>query len=389
MKKGDKVIIIFYIFLAISVIGVYLYLDTVLLHNDLVSILPQPITEFEFTRSYSIENEILFGLMTDVSKYPVVLPRNVISVNIIEHNDNVIIAEETVQEKGISLNILSQHTIIPYEEHIIEILDGDARGTKVVQTFTSTYNEGPITTINTKVDVKLHGFAQPFAYLPKANIVHAADTVYDSFFVYAQGFDSSYEETVDKIYREILLRQADQSGLDTFSILLENGEITEDEIRQQLLDSDEYVYVVNFLTSSSSELHVNTKKTVNSLYYEILLRPADELGMRIFGSQLESGDLTEGKLRLILINSDEAYHLRLDSAEKIIMDDLIRQVFDRRATYEELEYFEYELTEGSLRNLVSSERNADFHGLLEFELIAILTNMKENGLTIDDLKLQN
>ena len=52
-------------------------------------------------------------------------------------------------------------------------------------------------------------------------------------------FDSKYEKTVDDVYREILLRPADREGLVHFSSLLEDGKITEDDLRELLLNSEE------------------------------------------------------------------------------------------------------------------------------------------------------
>ena len=52
-------------------------------------------------------------------------------------------------------------------------------------------------------------------------------------------FDSKYEKTVDDLYREILLRPADREGLIHFSSLLEDGKITEDNLRELLLNSEE------------------------------------------------------------------------------------------------------------------------------------------------------
>jgi hypothetical protein len=52
-------------------------------------------------------------------------------------------------------------------------------------------------------------------------------------------FDSKYEKTVDDLYREILLRPADREGLMHFSSLLEDGKITEDGLRELLLNSEE------------------------------------------------------------------------------------------------------------------------------------------------------
>ena len=147
-------------------------------------------------------------------------------MDIIEKNGNEVVAEETIIEKGVKLKVLVRHTITPYEEHIIEILDGDAKDTRIIQTF---YEENSSTRLVTKINLELHGLAEGFAYLPKPNLIHAADTVLDAFIIYAKGFDSKYEKIVDTIYREILFRPADESGLRYYATQLENGTLTRDK----------------------------------------------------------------------------------------------------------------------------------------------------------------
>ncbi len=47
------------------------------------------------------------------------------------------------------------------------------------------------------------------------------------------------KKIVDKLYLEILHRHADRDGLMHFSLLLEKKEMTVDDLRKSLLDSNE------------------------------------------------------------------------------------------------------------------------------------------------------
>tara|TARA_B100001750_G_scaffold236161_1_gene239624 strand:- start:1731 stop:2870 length:1140 start_codon:yes stop_codon:yes gene_type:complete len=376
MKKGDKVITTFYIFLAISVISVFLYLESNLMHREVIDILPQPAKELNFERVIPVEREVLFGVITDVSNYPQILPSNVLSVDIIEKNGNEVVAEETIIEKGVKLKVLVRHTITPYEEHIIEILDGDAKDTRIIQTF---YEENSSTRLVTKINLELHGLAEGFAYLPKPNLIHAADTVLDAFTIYAKGFDSKYEKIVDTIYREILFRPADKAGLDNYATQLENGTLTEDKLREILLKSEERIQVLKSIeTKSLAELSNYSKTTIHKIYLEILYRQADESGLRYYATQLENGTLTEDEIRQIIFDSDEAYALRINTNERLIINDIFIDIFERQATESELEYFEKIMYEGA-------ELRRDME-IMKFEVRAMIVDMKENSKTIVDLQ---
>ena len=376
MKKGDKVITIFYIFLAISVSSVFLYLEAHLMHREVIDILPQPAKELNFERVIPVEREVLFGVITDVSNYPQILPRNVLSVDIIEKNGNEVVAEETIIEKGVKLKVLVRHTITPYEEHIIEILDGDAKDTRIIQTF---YEENSSTRLVTKINLELHGLAEGFAYLPKPNLIHAADTVLDAFIIYAKGFDSKYEKIVDTIYREILFRPADESGLRYYATQLENGTLTEDKLREILLKSEERIQVLKSMeTKSLVELSNYSKTTIHKIYLEILYRQADESGLRYYATQLENGTLTEDEIRQIIFDSDEAFALRINTNERLIINDIFVDIFERQATESELEYFEKIMYEGA-------ELRSDME-IMKFEVRAMIVDMKENSKTIVDLQ---
>ena len=106
IQKTDKVIIIFYIFLAITfTIGIS-YIASTFDTIEHIIVFPQPVTELQITKIVDVNQEKAFLIMTDVKNYPKILPRNIISVNIINQIDNSVLAEYEVIEHGIRTKYL-------------------------------------------------------------------------------------------------------------------------------------------------------------------------------------------------------------------------------------------------------------------------------------------
>ena len=123
----------------------------------------------------------------------------------------------------------------------------------------------------------MKGVTSIVAFVPEANLVHAINTVISHFVEYSK-YDV-YEITVNSIYQEILDRQADEESLLHFSPLLRDGQITEQDLRFALLNSEERV----FKQKTIDELNEETINVINDLYGKILLREADPEGLVYFG----------------------------------------------------------------------------------------------------------
>ena len=147
--------------------------------------LPNPnltiVTRTTFEKTVDVNGKQLFDLMADVEKYPEILPENIVSVQIINHTNNILFVKEIVQEAGIKTELMVKHTIIPYQQHIAEVLSGDANGTRITVNFNET---GSQTKIDSSLELHLKGILLPFAYLPSDNIQHAMNTVLDHFVNY-------------------------------------------------------------------------------------------------------------------------------------------------------------------------------------------------------------
>ena len=86
MNKTDKIIIVFYIFLASSV-GLYVITYDVGIDESLLELVTpiKKTTEFEISRLVDVPNNRIFDVMANVENFPNILPENVVSVNILQN----------------------------------------------------------------------------------------------------------------------------------------------------------------------------------------------------------------------------------------------------------------------------------------------------------------
>jgi len=365
LRKKDKILISFYIFLGISLILSLSYIDSTFGCNDFYTLKEcedpehdpdeRPFIQFAQTKlneiktesTFNVDKEIIFNVMANVENYHKILPKNVISVKIVEEETNVIIAEQILIEKGLKVKVLAKHTLTPYNKHTIEILDGDAKGTKIIQTF---IEDNGLTKISTEVELKLKGILKPLYFLPKNNFVHALDTINSNFVQYAEMFKSPNVKIIDDIYRDLLLRPVDHKSLEYWIPQLDSGLINTDDIRNELLDSKEKKMAdLHYLSTDEKIMRISDKnKTIiENLYLDLLNRPVDKDGLAYWGLLLENELSTEKGIKEQLYNSLEAISVRtMIDSDKTIQENTMKTVreiyilaLDREPTQEELEQY--------------------------------------------------
>ena len=414
MIKSDKIVIIFYVFLAISFGTAIFYVDSTYETTSLPNIIPKPVTELEITKIVDVNQEEAFLIMTDIKNYPKILPKNIISVNIINQIDNNVLVEYEVIEHGIRTKLLASHMIYPYDKHIVEVMDGDAKGTKLTQDFTiinteieklpecdQTFDE--CTKIDSRVELNLKGLLSPFSYLPKRNLDHASDTVITSFTNYMQLSKSETKKIIDDLYREILQRPADTEAFEYWGPLLDSGAITADEIRTEILNSDERKSILILQEMKTvEELGDETKKIIDDLYREILQRPADTEAFEYWGSLLENEKITKLELRKSILKSEEALSLKLLTSgaisESIII--IFHEVYEINGLYREVvdgdvtTFFVLDprIDKFELKKMVDKNKYLLHIEEITFDEIRLeLEQLKENGVDffVDDLESVN
>ena len=309
MKKSDKKILAFYVCLGISMLAAFAYFDSLYErpHIDL-KLATEPIKRISFENIIeTVSHASMYEVITDVENYPKVLPKNILSVKILDRTNNSITAEEQISEHGIKSTLTVKHSFVPMEKHTIEILDGDAKGTIITQNFEILPTSGSLK-ITTDVELDLKGIFSFVGFLPTTSIQHAVDTTIAEFAILAAKKSdlSENELAVELLYREVLLRSADPAGMKFYLQMLEEGQMTIDDIKNSIMKSDEYqTLLVENIIGSINEFNPETIKTIDDVYLEILGRVADHRGMYYYGSLLESGEITIEELRQELLDSVE------------------------------------------------------------------------------------
>ena len=275
-------------------------------HIDL-QLATDPIKRISFENIINtISHALMYEVITDVENYPKVLPKNILSVKILDRTNNSITAEEKIREHIIQSTLTVKHSFVPMEKHTIEILDGDAKGTIITQNFEIIKPEGSLK-ITTDVELDLKGIFSFVGFLPTPSIQHAVDTTIDEFAIFAaKKYELSENEfAIELLYREVLLRESDPKGLKFYVQMLEEG-MTIDYVKKLLMKSDEYqIRFIEIGISSIDELNPETIKTIDDLYLEVLGRSADLHGMLYYGFFLESDSITIAELRQELLDSEE------------------------------------------------------------------------------------
>ncbi len=132
----------------------------------------------------NVDKNRIFDTIANIENYPNVLPNNILSVNIINRTENVIYAEETVQESGFKTKFLIRHQLQPYVSHKLEIYGENAHGTSIITTYEDVDNG---TKITLDINMQLSGPSAVFiSHLSENNIQSAMNSVLTSFVDYAR-----------------------------------------------------------------------------------------------------------------------------------------------------------------------------------------------------------
>jgi len=304
--------VVFYFVLFVGVFVTLIYIDSSLERPfKPLNLVPNQLSTISYSKIVDVDKEIIFNTFADLENYPRILPNNILSVNNIPEKQSVY--EISLVEKGIKTKLKVEHTKEPYHKQVIKVIDGDAQGTTINQTFESIGNS---TKISIDIDLKTRGILAPFAFLPYLNVNHAIDTIVTTFVDYSKRSYNQNEKIIDDLYKEILLRPADPQGLLKYSTLLEEKKITIEIIRSEILNSEEYRSKI-LLTDLKeiSDLSEETKNSIDDLYDIVLRRNVDVIGLQYFGSALENGKMSLSEVSIKLLTSDEFYSLPVETRE--------------------------------------------------------------------------
>ncbi|MCH2406155.1 MAG: SRPBCC family protein [Nitrosopumilus sp.] len=124
------------------------------------------------------DKDKVFFTITDFENLPSKLPQIFKSIKIISRKDNSIITEEFVRMAGRDITQKVKHVLQPTDEHEVFILEGDAKGSYIVETYEKT-SEG--TKIIVEGDFTLAGKLNLLGFLAKLKIEQSINEVMDEF----------------------------------------------------------------------------------------------------------------------------------------------------------------------------------------------------------------
>lgn len=185
MARLNRILTIYFALIAIGFIGFTTYHNMLDENKEFTGDLVVGINQEKIVE---LDKKVIFNAIADIKNYPVVLPKNIIDVNIINQTQspvgaNVYYVKEKITEAGVISTMIVKHSILPYSLHTIEIVDGDAKGTEIRIKFEQMEEK---TKISVESTIKLHGILAPFGLLTRNNMESALDTSLNSFIEYAK-----------------------------------------------------------------------------------------------------------------------------------------------------------------------------------------------------------
>jgi len=124
------------------------------------------------------DKDKVFFTITDFENLPSRLPQIFKSIKIISRKDNSIITEEFVRMAGRDITQKVKHVLQPTDKHEVFILEGDAKGSHIVETYEET-SKG--TKIIVEGDFTLTGKLNLLGFLAKLKIEQSIHEVMDEF----------------------------------------------------------------------------------------------------------------------------------------------------------------------------------------------------------------
>ena len=124
------------------------------------------------------DKDKVFFTITDFENLPSKLPQIFKSIKIISQKENSVITEELVRMAGRDITQKVKHVLHPTDKHEVFILEGDAKGSHIVETYEET-SEG--TKIIVEGDFTLAGKLKFLGFLAKLKIEQSINEVMDEF----------------------------------------------------------------------------------------------------------------------------------------------------------------------------------------------------------------
>jgi hypothetical protein len=151
-------------------------------------------------------------------------------------------------------------------------------------------------------------------------IKHVVKTYYednlkkDKYASHKKIIENQFSKELSSLFEEMLLRKIDNKGMKQYISLLIKNEITIEEVRKEIINSQEYFdRIETHMENIPKEKLQESKLRVSNLFIETLHREADKQGLRRYSLSLASGGMTEKEIKDEMMNSEEYFRrIKLD-----------------------------------------------------------------------------
>jgi len=148
---------------------------------------------------------------------------------------------------------------------------------------------------------------------------------------------NQYRKALTDLFEELLLRKIDNKGMNQYTSLLIKNEISMEEIRKEIINSQEYFdRIETDMQNIPKEKLQEAKERVSNLFMEILQREADEKGLKRYSISLASEKMTEEEIKDEMMSSEESeftMYKQIDSIpkqEQVKYEQIINKIYQEK-----------------------------------------------------------
>lgn len=142
---------------------------------------------YNLIQKSNLERDVIFAISTNVKNFHKIMPKYFKSLKIVSSSLNEITVLESINFIGRKIKIKTKHEILKPDVHKVFILNGPAKGTSFIETYSSTSFGTDISII---VDLKLNRFLRLIPFL-KILLLKKMNSVMSEFIISAESYSQS------------------------------------------------------------------------------------------------------------------------------------------------------------------------------------------------------
>ena len=119
------------------------------------------------------------------------------------------------------------------------------------------------------------------------------------------------ENDVSKLFVKILHREADKDGLKRYSVALASGKITEEEIKDEMNNSEESKFeIYKQVDLIPEQERIQYENIITEIYHKFLFRKPDKMGMIRYTLALSNREMNKEMIQHEIKKSTEAIDIK-------------------------------------------------------------------------------